>query len=152
MKNFEKNGSEYKMKPQLGTYVPLVGFFLLLTIVGFIKIPESSFKWWMLGIVIILVVSLLRSFLFIDMEKKEIRVRKGLWGREIIIPLDTLQGFTIHKVKQYGLITINVSLLARYVNEKGKDKEIPLAQSFFTGPIQHVLNDIDEILGDEYQR
>lgn len=70
MKNFEKNGSEYKMKPQLGTYVPLVDFFLLLTIVGFIKIPESSFKWWMLGIVIILVVSLLRSFLFIDMKKK----------------------------------------------------------------------------------
>ncbi len=41
MKNFDRNGNEYKMKPQLGTYVPLVAIFSIMTLVGFIKMPES---------------------------------------------------------------------------------------------------------------
>lgn len=152
MKNFEQNGNEYKLKFQSGTYVPLIGIFAVLAIVGFIKIPESSFKWWMLGVVVILVISLLRSYLIIDMGRREIRARKGLLGKEVILPLEKLEGFTIHRLKQYGLITINVSLLARYRDAKGKDKELQLAQAYFTKPIQSILNDVDEIIGHEHLR
>lgn len=74
MKNFERIGNEYKMKPQLETYVPLIGIFSIITIVGFVKLPESSFKWWMLGILVILIISLLRSYFIIDMDRREMRV------------------------------------------------------------------------------
>ncbi|RKF30195.1 hypothetical protein BCY89_20575 [Sphingobacterium siyangense] len=127
MKNFERNGNEYKMKPQLGTYVPLVGIFSIMALVGFIKMPESSFKWWMLGIVVILMISLLRAYFIIDMDNREIRTRKGLLG-------------------QYGFITINVALIARYKDENGKEKKVQLAQSYFTKPINRIINDIDEII------
>ncbi|MGJ1439076.1 hypothetical protein [Sphingobacterium siyangense] len=115
------------MKPQLGTYVPLVGIFSIMALVGFIKMPESSFKWWMLGIVVILMISLLRAYFIIDMDNREIRTRKGLLG-------------------QYGFITINVALIARYKDENGKEKKVQLAQSYFTKPINRIINDIDEII------
>ncbi|KKO90762.1 hypothetical protein AAW12_14560 [Sphingobacterium sp. Ag1] len=149
MKNFERNGNEYKMKPQLGTYVPLVGIFSIMTLVGFIKMPESSFKWWMLGIVVILMISLLRAYFIIDMDRREMRVRKGLFGKEVTVPLENLQGFTIYKLKQYGLITVSVSLLARYRNEDGKEKKVQLAQRYFTKPIQRICNEIDEIIAND---
>jgi hypothetical protein len=152
MKNFERNGNEYKMKPQLGTYVPLVGIFSIMALVGFIKMPESSFKWWMLGIVIILMISLLRASFIIDMDNREIRTRKGLLGKEVTIPLESLQGFSIHKLKQYGFITINVALIARYKDENGKEKKVQLAQSYFTKPINRIINDIDEIIAEENNR
>lgn len=146
MKNFERNGNEYKMKPQLGTYVPLVGIFSIMALVGFVKMPESSFKWWMLGIVVILMISLLRAYFIIDMDRREMRVRKGLFGKEVTVPLESLQGFSIHKLKQYGFITINVALIARYKDENGKEKKVQLAQSYFTKPISRIINEIDEII------
>lgn len=152
MKNFERNGNEYKMKPQLGTYVPLVGIFSIMVLVGFIKMPESSFKWWMLGIVVILMISLLRAYFIIDMDNREIRTRKGLLGKEVTIPLESLQGFSIHKLKQYGFITINVALIARYKDENGKEKKVQLAQSYFTKPINRIINDIDEIIAEDNNR
>lgn len=152
MKNFERNGNEYKMKPQLGTYVPLVGIFAIMAIVGFVKMPESSFKWWMLGVVVILMISLLRAYFIIDMDRREMRVRKGLFGKEVTVPLENLQGFTIHKLKQYGLITVSVSLLARYRNEDGKEKKVQLAQHYFTKPIQRICNEIDEIIAEDHNR
>ena len=152
MKNFERNGNEYKMKPQLGTYVPLVGIFFIMALVGFIKMPESSFKWWMLGIVVILMISLLRAYFIIDMDNREIRTRKGLLGKEVTIPLESLQGFSIHKLKQYGFITINVALIARYKDENGKEKKVQLAQSYFTKPINRIINDIDEIIAEDNNR
>ncbi|APU96353.1 hypothetical protein BV902_08320 [Sphingobacterium sp. B29] len=152
MKNFERNGNEYKMKPQLGTYVPLVGIFSIMALVGFIKMPDSSFKWWMLGIVVILMISLLRAYFIIDMDNREIRTRKGLLGKEVTIPLESLQGFSIHKLKQYGFITINVALIARYKDENGKEKKVQLAQSYFTKPINRIINDIDEIIAEDHNR
>jgi len=152
MKNFERNGNEYKMKPQLGTYVPLIAIFSIMTLVGFIKMPESSFKWWMLGVVVILMISLLRAYFIIDMDRREMRVRKGLLGKEVTVPLESLQGFTIHKLKQYGLITVSVSLHARYLNEEGKEKKVQLAQHYFTKPIQRICNEIDEIIAEENNR
>ncbi|MDR3009483.1 MAG: hypothetical protein LBV59_16230 [Sphingobacterium sp.] len=149
MKNFERNGNEYKMKPQLGTYVPLVGIFSIMALVGFLKMPESSFKWWMLGIVVILMISLLRAYFIIDMDRREMRIRKGLFGKEVTVPLESLQGFTIHKLKQYGFITVSVSLHARYRNEDGKEKKVQLAQHYFTKPIQRICNEIDEIIADD---
>ena len=152
MKNFDRNGNEYKMKPQLGTYVPLVAIFSIMTLVGFIKMPESPFKWWMLGVVVILMISLLRAYFIIDMDRREMRVRKGLLGKEVTVPLESLQGFTIHKLKQYGFITVSVSLLARYRNEDGKEKKVELAQHYFTKPIQRICNEIDEIIAEENNR
>lgn len=152
MKNFERNGNEYKMKPQLGTYVPLVVIFTLIAIVGFVKMPDSSLQWWMLGIVVVLVISLLRAYFIIDMDSREMRVRKGLFGKEVAVPLDRLDGFTIHKLKQYGLITISVSLHARYRDEAGKEKQVQLAQSYFTKPIQRICNEIEEITAADHNR
>ncbi len=152
MKNFDRNGNEYKMKHQLGTYVPLVAIFSIMTLVGFIKMPESPFKWWMLGVVVILMISLLRAYFIIDMDRREMRVRKGLLGKEVTVPLESLQRFTIHKLKQYGLITVSVSLHVRYRNEDGKEKKVQLAQHYFTKPIQRICNEIDEIIAEENNR
>lgn len=152
MKNFERNGNEYKMKPQLGTYMPMLGIFITIGLVSFIKFPESILKWWMLGIVVILMISLLRAYFIIDMDRREMRVRKGLLGKEVTIPLESLQGFSIHKLKQYGFITVNVSLIARYKNENGKEKKAQLAQAYFTNTIQRILNDIDEIIVEDNNR
>ncbi|KFF09774.1 hypothetical protein IW15_22200 [Chryseobacterium soli] len=152
MKNFTIEGNLYKLKPQWGMNIPLIGAFIILTIVGFAKIPESSFKWWMLGISILLLISVLSSYLIINLDQKEIRTKIGFFGRARIISLESLEDFTVLKTKHYGILTINVKLLANYVNSKGKDKTTVLAQAFFARPIQHILNDVNEILGDEYQR
>lgn len=151
MKNFTKDGNVYKLKPQLGMYIPLFVLFGGATLLGFLKIPESSFKWWMLGIAILMLFSYLTSFLIIDLDKKEINAKSGLLTGTKTLPLSALNGFTIHKLKQMGFITTNVTLLANYT-KNGKEKEMGLIQSFFTGPIQSILNDIDEILGDEHKR
>jgi hypothetical protein len=130
----------------------LIGFFVVVGLIGFIQMPDSSLKWWMLGIVVILLISLLRAYFIIDMDRREMRVRKGLLGKEVTIPLESLQGFSIHKLKQYGFITVNVSLIARYKNENGKEKKAQLAQAYFTKTIQRMLNDIDEIIAEDYSR
>jgi len=150
-KNFLQIENVYKLKRQFGMIVLLCGFILLLTILGFVKMPEESFKWWMLGLLALLILSYSASFLIIDLDKQEIRVKIGFLRTEKILALADLQGFTIHKIKQMGLITINVSLLANYT-KNGKDKKTMLVQNFFTKPIQNILNDIDEILGNEYKR
>ena len=144
LKNFTREGNVYKLKTQYGIFIPLCGAFLLLTVFGFLRIPDSSFKWWMLAIFLLCFVSFRMTYLFLDMDKKEIRVRMGL-GTGKTIPIADLQGFTIHKLKQMGFITTNVTLIARYSKE-GKDKELRLVQSFFTRPIQNILNETDEIL------
>lgn len=152
MKNFTKVGNQYKLKPQWGMNIPLIGAFVVLAIVGFTKMPESSFKWWMSSICIILFISVINSFMVIDLDKREIRVKMGIFARSKIIPFTCLLRFTVVQTKQYGLITINVTLIAHYINDKGKDKTVSLVQSFITSSIQDILNDINEILGDEYQR
>ena len=149
LKNFTQEGNVYKLKTQYGMFIPLCGAFLLLTVFGFVQLPESSFKWWMLGIFVLCFVSFQMSYLLLDVEKKEISVRMGL-GSGKIIPFDDLQGFTVHKLTYIGLITTNVMLIARYHTE-GKDRELRLTQSFFTRPIQSILNDMDEILGHNGQ-
>ncbi|MBX3254012.1 MAG: hypothetical protein KF862_07730 [Chitinophagaceae bacterium] len=145
-KNFTQTGNQYKLKLQYGFNTVICGAFLLATIIGFVKIPGSSFKWWMLGITIIMLWATFTNSCIIDMDKKEIRIKPSLLKPALIIPLVDLQGFTIHKLKQYGFITINVSLIANYTKD-GKDKEVGLTQHFFTKPIQGILNDIDEITG-----
>ncbi|WP_336833490.1 hypothetical protein [Sphingobacterium siyangense] len=106
----------------------------------------------MLGVVVILMISLLRAYFIIDMDRREMRVRKGLFDKEVTVPLESLQGFTIHKLKQYGLITVSVSLHARYLNEEGKEKKVQLAQHYFTKPIQRICNEIDEIIAEDHNR
>ena len=76
----------------------------------------------MLTIVVILKISLLRAYFIIDMDRGKCA---------------------------YGLITVSVSLLARYRNEDGKEKKVQLAQSYFTKPIQRICNEIDEIIADD---
>lgn len=152
MKKFTRSGSEYKLNPQWGLYIPLVGTFLLFTIAGFTVMPESSFKWWMTGITVLLMLSILNSSLIINVDKREIRTKTGLIKASKTIPFADLTGFTIHKTLQLGFISTNVGLVANYWDKEGKTKEVQLAQSFFTRPIQHILNEIDEIISDEHQR
>jgi len=145
MKNFTKEGNVYTLNKQYGLFVPLIGFFLLLTILGFVKIPESTFKWWMLGITTLLTLSFYVGFLTIDMDQQEFRTRVSLFSGVKVLPLSDLEGFTIHKLKQMGFITTNVTLLANY-SKNGKNKELKLAQHFYTKPIQSILNEIHEII------
>ncbi len=151
LKKFTQEGNIYRLNRQYGLIVPLVGFFILLSFIGFAYSPESSFKWWMLGIALLCGVSFMVSSLAIDMDKKEIIARMGLIGSTKTVPLSDLQGFTIHKLKQMGFITTNVTLTAQYI-KNGREREIRLVQSFFTRPIQNILNDIDEILESHDQR
>ncbi|MGG5210620.1 hypothetical protein ACQWU4_16970 [Chryseobacterium sp. MIQD13] len=151
LKNFKRTGNEYRLTSSKGFNIALCSFILVLSGIGFVKAPESSFKWWMLGLAIVLILSLAVSYCIIDMDKKEIRIKIGLLGGSRTIPITDLQGFTIHKIKHWGVLTINVSLIANY-SKKGKQKEVRIAQRLFTRPIQSILNDIDEILGDEYKR
>lgn len=152
MKKFTKKGNIYKLKPQLGISIPLVGSFAALTAAGFIKMPESSFKWWMMAISILLLASFLCSYLIIDIGRKEIQTKTGFLAGSQTIPFEKLQSFTIHKIRQYGLITINVGLTAEYDDKDGNPKMAVLAQSFFTAPIQNIVNDMEEILENEYPR
>ena len=152
MKKFTKKGNIYKLKPQWGLSITLVGAFAALTATGFLKMPESSIKWWMMAISILLLASFLCSYLIIDLDSKEIRTKTGFLAGSQTILLEKLQSLTIHKVKQYGLITINVGLTADYTDNDGNAKMAGLAQSFFTAPIQNILNDMEEILENEYHR
>ncbi|WP_312136372.1 hypothetical protein [Sphingobacterium sp.] len=152
MKYFVKNGNEYKMKPQWGIYSTIVGFFALLTILSFTKAPDSSLYCWLLGMTIFLIISFLRRCFIIDLNQKHIKVRNGLFGIGHTILLDNLVGLTVHEIKQVGFITTNVSLIARFVNQKGKYRETQLVQAVSKKKIQNILNEIEEILGNEHQK
>jgi|GEM_PF-234930 len=162
MKYFVKNGNEYKMKPQWGIYSTIVGFFALLTILKFNKntaifffffffFGVSSLYCWLLGMTIFLIISFLRRCFIIDLNQKHIKVRNGLFGIGHTILLDNLVGLTVHEIKQVGFITTNVSLIARFVNQKGKYRETQLVQALSKKKIQNILNEIEEILGNEHQ-
>jgi len=150
MKYFVKNGNEYKMKTPWGLYSPIVGGFALMTILSFVKAPESSLFWWLLAMTIFLIISFLRRCFIIDLDKKHIKVRQGLFGIGDTILIDNQEGFTVHEMKQL-FITTNVSLMARYVNNKGKYREIQLAQGISKKMIQNLLNEVEEILSNEHQ-
>lgn len=144
LKYFTQEGNQFKMKPQYIFFV-LAGFFFFFGIIAMIKAPDSSAKWWLFAIAIIVIISISRQSLIIDLDKKEIVIRRGLIGNFKNIAFNDLRGFTIHKLKYMGFITTNVTLLANY-NKNGKIKQIALRQGFNTKPIQNTLNDLDEIL------
>lgn len=149
-KNFKRTGNQYKLTSSNSFNITLCSIVVLLSAAGFVKIPESSFKWWMLGLAALLILSVMASYCIIDMDKKEIRIRIGFLGGSRTIPLADLQGFTIYKIKYWGILTINVKLIAHYT-KNGKDREAAIAQRIFTRPIQSILNDMEEIIGDEYK-
>ena len=88
MKKFIQDGNVYTLKKQYGMFVPLCGAFLILSIVGFTEAPESSFKWWMLGIALLMFFLFLKYSLIVDMNQREIRICAGLFGKPITIPIE----------------------------------------------------------------
>lgn len=150
LKNFIEDGNVYRLKKQYGFMVVLCGAFLAIALFGFIKAPGSSFKWWMLGIAVVLFISFQANYLIIDLNTGEMRAKASLISPGKTILLKNIDGFTVHKMKQYGVITTNVALLVRYI-QNDKEKQVQLAQHFFTKPIQSILNDIDEIIAKNDQ-
>ncbi|MBB6369672.1 hypothetical protein [Chryseobacterium shigense] len=151
LKNFKRTGNQYKLTSSNSFNIALCSIMMMLSVLGFVKIPESGFKWWMLVLTVLLILSVAASYCIIDMDAKEIRIRVGFIRGPGIIPISDLQGFTICKIRQLGILTINVSLIANYT-KNGKEYEANIAQRIFTRPIQSILNDIEEILGNEYKR
>lgn len=145
LKNFIQEGNIYKLKPQYGLFIPLFLIFVALGVLTTIKSPGSNIKWIFYGIALLGILAFFKQHFTIDLNKKEMQAKMGLFGGGQSIPLSDLQGFTIHKLKQMGFITTNVTLIANYT-KNGKNKQMRITQSFFTKPIQSILNDIDEIL------
>lgn len=143
-KNFTREGNLYKMKPQYGFYIFAIALALGLAYLGFyIKSPATL--WIFLALAVIFILSALTRSLVVDMDRKEINVKMALIRPTYTIPIADIQHFELYSLKQ-NLITTNTTLNVYYLKD-GKEKSTALAQGFTKRAMQHILNDIEDIIG-----
>lgn len=112
---FAQQGNTYSLKPQTGLGIGLV--------VIFVSIGIS----------------------IIDVDRKVFMVKNNAFQSEVTYPFDSFDGITLHRVKYFGILTINVSAVAYFIVD-GKEKAGSLNTAFTTAPIQRLINEIDDIL------
>ncbi len=146
MKHFTKDGSLYIMKPQYVFNSILMTLILGLSVVGlYIKTPMMTYI--CLGIAIIVGISLWTKKLSIDTSRREITGKSGLVNPYFTIPFNDIQNFEL-LTTSHNFIKTNTSLQVYYL-KKGKVKCVTIAQGITSRAMQSILNDIDDIIGDE---
>ncbi|SKA44317.1 hypothetical protein SAMN04488128_106376 [Chitinophaga eiseniae] len=145
-KYFTREGNVYKMKPQLGFNIVVIGLALAFVVLG-IYIKSPGVIWIFAACGVIFVLSAFTKSLVIDMDKKEISGRMALIKPVFTIPIAAIQHFELYSVRQ-NFITTNTTLNMYYLKD-GKEKSVSLVQGFTARGIQGVLNDIEEIISTD---
>lgn len=142
-RNFIREGNSYKMKPRTKFALVLLTGLLAFSLFGFFNnLPAMG--WTFLIIALIPVITLRVQSLVIDMDRKEIRGKVALIKPGFTIPLQDFLNFELVKTQQ-AFITTNTTLNIWYL-KNGKEKSAMVAQGFSAKSMQHLINDIEEII------
>lgn len=147
LKHFKKEGSLYSMKPQYGSAILLI-LGLLLFAWGAYYVDIYGLMWVMLILGVLSFWAVATKKLNIDMNKKQLYAKVGLAKPPVTISVDRIQHFELFTISNNFLRT-NAMLNAYYLDESGKEKSIQIAQGFTVKAMQSILNEMEEILGDE---
>ncbi|SDC48106.1 hypothetical protein [Niabella drilacis] len=145
-KHFTADGNVYKMKH---SYFLPIALILILPFFSYFIFREGKYPligWLLLALAILGFSGLISRSLVIDLNALEIRAKTALLRPAVCIPLDHFQSFELHQLKQ-GFFTTNTSLNICYLKD-GKTKRALIAQGITTRAMQHILNEIDEIISN----
>lgn len=143
MKYFTQNGNQYTMKRQMGFSLVVIIAMGAAAIAGlFVNKPALTWICGIMTILFILAVALKR--VVIDMDRKEIYIKNGLFAPGFSIQFTDFISFQLASVRQ-SFITTNASLNILYT-KNGKEKTAGIAEGFTVRGMQQVLNEVEEIM------
>lgn len=147
LEHFKQERNLYNMKPQYGfSIILIIGLFLFAFGAYYANI--YGLMWVMLILGILSFWAIASKKLSIDMDRKELYAKVGLVKPAVTISIDNIQRFELFTMSNY-LLKTNAILSAYYLDESGKEKSIQIAQGFTVKAMQSILNEIEEIIGNE---
>lgn len=147
LKHFKQQGSLYSMKPQYGSGILLITGLVLFAF-GAYYVDIYGLMWVMLILVILCFWAIATKKLSIEMQKRELYAKVGIGKPALNISIDEIQRFELYTISNHFFKT-NAMLSAYYLDENGKEKAIQIAQGFTVKSMQSILNEIEEIIGNE---
>lgn len=147
-KYFEQEGSVYRFKPQYIVKIVIAVIIAALTWLFYFKLDAPIFASIVGLLGIMVVITLFTDKFEIDTNRKEINLRQGIYMQSRNIPFDKFINFEMLTMTT-NFIRSGVHLNLNYYNDKGKEKVMKVAQSMSKMHIQKIINEVDEILGDE---
>lgn len=149
-KYFEQDGSKYYLKAQFVFIGFLGGLFLIggLVLAFTVGATDKANRWVGYGLAILGAMVLLRltSKTAIDMESRQVLLKRNLFASEVAYSLDYFETFLVAKtVSVFGM---TMSATANMVlNIDGKEKNLMLNQSLFsTVPLNNMINEALHIM------
>jgi len=147
LKHFIKEGQNYKIKPNY-TFPTVIIIFLAL-FSWFSYVADIQIVMWIFLSLLVLVILGFKSDTFeINPINRTIIRKQGLIQPKAIVSFDDIIEFESISTT-YIFIRVNTALAMYYRTPEGKEKTINLYQGFTKRAIQEVLNDIENIIGNE---
>lgn len=147
LKHFKQEGNLYEIKPQYGSSIILiVGLFLFAF--GAYYVDIYGLMWAMLILGILSFWAIATKKLSIDMDKRSLYAKVGLAKPPVTISIESIQRFELFTMSN-NFFKTNAVLSAYYIDENGTEKTIQIAQGFTVKTMQSILNEMEEIIGNE---
>lgn len=148
-KYFSQEGSSYFFKPQY-----IVKSVIALMLVGLCWVFWKIEVKWMVAVFALLIVMILITLFTdkfqIDTNHKVINLRQGIYMQSREVPFDRIVTFEMLTTTT-NFVRSSVVLNLYYLNDKGKEKVMKVAQGISKTHMQNILNEVDEIMGYEQQ-
>jgi hypothetical protein len=107
---------------------------------------------WMVAVFALLIVMILITLFTdkfqIDTNHKVINLRQGIYMQSREVPFDRIVTFEMLTTTT-NFVRSSVVLNLYYLNDKGKEKVMKVAQGISKTHMQNILNEVDEIMGRE---
>lgn len=147
LKHFKKEGNLYSMKPQYGSSILLImGLFVFAF--GAYYVDIYGLMWVMLLLGVLCFWAIVTKKLSIEKDKRELYAKVGLAKAPVTIGIDKIQRFELFTMSN-NFFKTNAALSAYYLDENGKEKAIQIAQGFTVKSMQSILNEMEDIIGNE---
>ena len=148
-KYFSQEGSLYKFKPQIIYKVVILILLVGLCIMCW-KIDTKPLIFLFGILAAMIAVTLFTDKFEIDTNHKVINLRQGIYMQSREVPFDRIVTFEMLTTTT-NFVRSSVVLNLYYLNDKGKEKVMKVAQGISKTHMQNILNEVDEIMGYEQQ-
>lgn len=146
-KYFSQEGSSYSFKPQY-----IVKSAIVLMLIGLCWVFWKVDIKWMVAVFallsVMIIITLFTDKFQIDTNHKVINLRQGIYMQSREVPFDKIVTFEMLTTTT-NFIRSSVVLNLYYLNDKGKEKVMKVAQGISKTHMQNILNEVDEIMGRE---
>ena len=149
-KYFEQDGDKYHLKAQFVFIAFLGGIFLIGgLLLAFTKGSADKAGMWVgYGMALLGAMVLLRltAKATIDMQTRQILIKRNLFASEVAYSLDNFETFLVASTVSIFGITMN-GTASMILDIDGKEKNLMLNQSIFTvAPLNHMVNEALQIM------